>query len=264
MKRSRVVVCDDEMLIRLWLVEHLQEAGYDVEAVEDGASLIASLIRQPADIVLLDLRLPDQSGLGLLPRLKGIDAELPVIMLTAYGEIETAVAAVRAGAHHFLEKPVELPALQLLIEQALETRRLRTEVDRLREGYRWQFADVALVGRSTAMRHVAELIARIGAKGSPVNVLLRGESGTGKDVVARALHARGPRGRHPFIDVTCTALPEHLIESELFGHEAGAYTDAKEMKRGLLEVANRGTIFLDEIGDIATDAGEAPALSGDT
>ena len=251
MKRPRIVVCDDEMLIRLWLAEHLDEAGYRTESVADGAALIKALEEEQADLVLLDLRLPDKSGLELLPQLRVVDSSLPVIMMTAYGEVETAVSAVRAGAFHFLEKPIVLPELQLLIEQALETRRLRNDVDRYRDGCRWQFADVTLVGRSAALRRVADLVTRIGAKGSPVNILIRGESGTGKDVVARAIHARGPRRAHPFVSVNCTSLPENLVESELFGHEQGAYTDAREMKRGLFEIAHRGTVFLDEIGDIS-------------
>jgi DNA-binding NtrC family response regulator len=238
------------MLIRLWLVEHLSDADYRVDGVADGAALEAALRTEPADLVLLDLRLPDVSGLDLLPRIKAVDPLLPVIMMTAYGEVETAVAAVRAGAHHFLEKPIALPELLLLIEQALAARRLRSEVDRYREGYRWQFADVSLVGRSPALRRIAELITRVGARGSPVNILLRGESGTGKNVVARAIHARGPRQAHPFVSVNCTSLPEQLVESELFGHERGAYTDARELKRGLVEIAHRGTVFLDEIGDM--------------
>jgi len=250
MARARIVVCDDEMLIRMWLVEHLSDADYRVEDVADGAALEAALRTEPADLVLLDLRLPDVSGLDLLPRVKAIDPLLPVIMMTAYGEVETAVAAVRAEAHHFLEKPIALPELLLLIEQALAARRLRSEVDRYREGYRWQFADISLVGRSPALRRIAELITRVGARGSPVNILLRGESGTGKDVVARAIHARGPRQAHPFVSVNCTSLPEQLVESELFGHERGAYTDARELKRGLVEIAHRGTVFLDEIGDM--------------
>lgn len=250
MGKGRVLVCDDEMLIRLWLEEHLREEGYTAEGVADGASLLQALEAEPADLVLLDLRLPDGSGLELLPRIKQIDPSLPVIMITAYGEVETAVAAVRAGAHHFLEKPIQLPELMLLIEQALETRLLRQELDQYREGYRWQFSDVVLVGRSYAMRKVVELITRLGIKGSPANVLIRGESGSGKDVVARAIHARGPRRAHPFIHVNCTALPDNLVESELFGHEAGAFTDAREQKRGLFELADRGTIFLDEIGDM--------------
>jgi DNA-binding NtrC family response regulator len=179
-----------------------------------------------------------------------LDPTLPVIMMTAYGEVETAVAAVRAGAFHFLEKPITLSELLLLIEQALESRQLRSDVDRYRESYRWQFADVVLVGRSPALRRIAELITRVGAKGSSVNILVRGESGTGKDVVARAIHARGPRRSQPFLSVNCTSLPEQLVESELFGHEAGAYTDARETKRGLFEIAHNGTILLDEVGDM--------------
>ncbi len=254
MSTPRVVVCDDEMLIRLWLEEHLKEEGYAAEGVADGAALIAALRRQAADIVLLDLRLPDGSGLDLLPRIREIDRALPVIMITAYGEVETAIAAVRAGAHHFLEKPIQLPELLLLIEQALETRRLQRELEQYRDGYRWQFSDVTLVGRSHAIRRIAGLVIRLGLKGTPTNVLLRGESGTGKDVVARAIHARGPRAAKPFVAVNCTALPEHLVESELFGHEAGAFTDAREAKRGLLELAHDGTLFLDEIGDMPKPA----------
>ncbi len=254
MKKPRVIICDDEMLIRLWLSEHLADAGYHTEAVPDGAGLLAAIAREPADVVVLDLRLPDQTGMELLPLLKAADPGLAVIMMTAYGEVETAVAAVRAGAYHFLEKPIALPELKLLIDQALESRQLRSELDRYRDGYRWQFADVALVGRSPALRRVADMITRVGARGSPVNVLIQGESGTGKGIVARAIHARGPRRAHPFVSVNCTSLPEHLIESELFGHEAGAYTDAREMKRGLFEIADKGTVFLDEIGDMPRPA----------
>jgi two-component system response regulator AtoC len=250
MKKARVVICDDEMLIRVWLAERLSEAGLVTEDVADGECLLDALGREPADLVLLDLRLPGASGLELLPRIKALDATLPVIMMTAYGEVETAVAAVRAGAHHFLEKPINPPELLLMIEQALEARELRSEIERFRDGFRWQFADVSLVGRSPAMRKIAELITRLGAKGSTMNVLLRGESGTGKDVVARAIHAQGPRHTQPFVSVNCTSLPEQLVESELFGHEPGAYTDAREVKRGLFEIAHHGTVFLDEIGDV--------------
>lgn len=250
MNKPRVVVCDDEMLIRLWLTEHLADAGMRTEAVADGTALLAALAREPADLVLLDLRLPDGSGMEFLQRVKALDPTLPVIMMTAYGEVETAVAAVRAGAHHFLEKPIVLAELVLLIEQALDTRQLRADAERYRDGCRWQFADVTLVGRSAALRRIADLITRVAVKGSTVNVLVRGESGTGKGLIARAIHARGPRRGQPFMSVNCTSLPDQLVESELFGHEAGAYTDAREMKRGLFEIAHRGTIFLDEIGDM--------------
>lgn len=250
MSRGRLLICDDDLLIRLWLVEHLREEGFDTVSAEDGAGLLAALAEGPFDLVLLDLRLPDASGIDLLPRIKDLDPQLPVVIMSAYGEIETAVAAVRAGAHHFLEKPVTVGALLVVVQHALEARRLRSEVDRFREGCRWQFADVALVGRSAALSRIAELIARIGTKGSAVTILIRGETGTGKDLVARALHARGPRRMQPFVSINCTSLPEHLVESELFGHEAGSYTDAKSTKRGLFEIADKGTIFLDEIGDI--------------
>lgn len=254
MSKGTILICDDEMLIRLWLEEHLKEAGYDAESVGDGQAMLDRLAEDPADLVLLDLKLPDGTGLDFLPELKKLDAALPVIMITAYGEVETAVAAVRAGAHHFLEKPIELPELLLLIEQGLESRRLRREMALYRDGFRWQFSDVTLVGRSLAIRRVAELITRLGMKGSPVNVLIRGESGTGKDVVARAIHAQGPKSDRPLISVNCSALPENLVESELFGHEAGAFTDAKQPKKGLFELAHDGTIFLDEIGDMPLGA----------
>lgn len=254
MKRARILVCDDELLIRMWLEEHLKEAGYATASFSDRTTLLEAVEREPADLILLDLRLPDGSGIEALPRIRAIDPTIPIIMITAYGEVETAVAAVRAGAHHFLEKPIQLSALLLLIEQALDARRVRGELDQYRQGYNWQFADVTLVGRSYGMRRIAELIARIADKASSTNILIRGESGTGKDVVARAIHAHGTRRSRPFISVNCTALPEHLVESELFGHEAGAFTDAREAKKGLFELANNGTIFLDEIGDMPVAA----------
>ena len=180
MKGARILICDDELLIRLWLEEHLREAGHRAESVSDGAELLASLEREPGDLVLLDLRLPDGSGVDLLPRIHALDPGVPIIMMTAYGEIGTAVAAVRAGAEHFLEKPVHLEEVLLLIEQSLERRALHRELEQYREGHRWQFSDVSVVGRSYAMRKVAECIARLGGRAAAPNVLIRGESGTGR------------------------------------------------------------------------------------
>lgn len=250
MSKARILICEDEVLLRLWLEENLEEEGYETEGAADGGSLLDAIKRNGADVVLLDLRLPDTTGLKLIPRLKEIEPSLPVLMMTAHGDVATAVQAVRAGAHHFLEKPLELAELVLLIEQALETRRLASAVGRYQEGNRWQFADVTLVGRSFALRRVADVITRLAIRGTPSNVLIHGESGTGKDLVARAIHAKGPRQGGPFINVNCTALPESLVESELFGHEAGSFTDAREKKRGLFELADGGTIFLDEVGDM--------------
>ncbi|NNF29657.1 MAG: sigma-54-dependent Fis family transcriptional regulator [Gemmatimonadetes bacterium] len=252
--KARIYVCDDEMLIRFWLVEHLAEDGYQAEGFETGTHLLETFSEDPADLVLLDLKLPDGSGLGFLEKLKGLQPSVPVIMISAHGEVETAVAAVRGGAYHFLEKPIDLGELLVLVEQALDAQKLVDELDRYREGNRWQFSDVTLVGRSAAIQKIAGLISRFGARGTPSTVLIRGESGAGKDVVARAIHAFGPRQSKPFISVNCTVLPEHLVESELFGHERGAFTDAKEAKRGLFELADGGTIFLDEIGDMPRPA----------
>ena len=254
MSKGRILVCDDEMLIRLWMETHLREEGYEPVSLADARSLIEELEKEPADLVLLDLRLPDAYGIDLIPRLRELDRELPVIMITAFGDVETAVAAVRAGAHHFLEKPIELSELLLLIEQALEKRRLHRELERYREGYRWQFSDVSLIGRSRAIREAAEAITRVALKGVPTTVLIRGESGTGKDVVACAIHAQGTRSGRTFVRVNCTAIPENLVESELFGHEGGAFTGARERKKGLFELADRGTLFLDEIGDMPVAA----------
>ncbi len=256
---ARILVCDDEYLMRLWLEEHLEGAGYRVQSVENGGELLESLVRDPVDLVLLDLRLPDGSGIDFLHEIKSHDSKLPVIMMSGFGEVEVAVEAVRAGAHHFLQKPIEIAELLLLIEQALQARELHGELERHREEHRWHFSDVTLVGRSHAIRAIAELIAHLGERGTPTNVLVRGESGTGKEVVARAIHARGPRQTGPFIVVNCTSLPDALIESELFGHAKGAFTDAREEKRGLIELADGGTILLDEIGDMPL-SGQAKIL----
>ncbi|HEX6559640.1 MAG TPA: response regulator, partial [Longimicrobiales bacterium] len=213
MKRARIFICDDELLIRMWLEEHLKESGYDAASFSDRTTLLAAVEHEPVDLILLDLRLPDGSGIEALPRIREIDATIPIIMITAYGEVETAVAAVRAGAHHFLEKPIQLSALLLLIEQALESRKLRGELDQYRQGYSWQFDNVTVIGRSYGMRRIVELVSRLATKAANTNILIRGESGTGKDIVARAIHAQGGRRTRPFISVNCTALPEHLVES---------------------------------------------------
>lgn len=248
-EKPLVIVVDDEDLIRRWLRESLTQVGYRVETAPRGADALRLVERTDPAVVLLDLRLPDGDGIELMPRLREIDPDLVVVMVTAYGEISTAVEAVKAGAYDFLEKPIDFEKLQIVIEKGRETRRLRQQIAVLREQNRWRFENIELVGRSSAMQNIVDMVEKVARADSPV--LLRGESGTGKDLVARAVHARSARHDAPFIEINCTALPEHLAESELFGRERGAYTDAKERKKGLVELADGGSLFLDEMGDMA-------------
>jgi DNA-binding NtrC family response regulator len=244
-----IVVVDDEELIRRWLGEKLRRSGYAVETASTGAEGRRLVEDASPALMLLDLRLPDGDGIRLLQEFRDIDRELIVIIVTAYGDVDTAVEAVKGGAYDFIEKPVEFDALLLTIEKALETRRLRRQVAALREQHRWRFAHIDLVGRSAAMQSIVNMVEKVAGAESAA-VLLTGESGTGKDLVARAIHTHSSRADQPFLEINCSALPENLVESELFGHERGAYTDARSRKQGLAELADGGTLFLDEVGDM--------------
>jgi len=247
--KPRVLVVDDESLIRIWLEAHVGDAGFLVDMAADAATAREAFRTHPPDAVLLDLKLPDGNGLELLQEFLEVDPDLVVIMLSAHGDIATAVEAVKLGAHHFLEKPPKLEDIQVTLARGLENRGLRRVVNGLRRQTGWHFAGVEIIGRSKEMERVVELIGKVAAS-EGTTVLLRGESGVGKEVVAKTIHARSPRRDFPFLEINCTALPETLLESELFGHEKGAFTDAKARKQGLLELADRGTILLDEIGDL--------------
>ncbi|MFQ5530125.1 MAG: sigma-54-dependent transcriptional regulator [Gemmatimonadota bacterium] len=247
-----LLIVDDADLIRTWLGQALAASGYDIETAASCGEALRAVESYGPGIVILDLRLPDGSGIDLLPRLHAIDPDLVVVIITAYGEISTAVEAVKAGAHDFLEKPIDLDKLKLVIARALETRRLREQIAALREHHRWRFADVDIIGRSAPMQEVISMVEKVA--GSDSTVLIEGESGTGKELVARAIHARSSRRDNPFVDINCTALPENLVESELFGHERGAFTDARERKRGMVELAHTGTLLLDELGDMPPGA----------
>lgn len=249
MTKGRVLVVDDEELIRVWLEAHLSEAGYEVTLAESAEVARQLFHSEPPDATLLDLRLPDGNGLDLLKEVLDVDPNVVPIILTAHGDISTAVDAVKLGAYNFLEKPPKLEDLVITLEKGLETRALKRAVTGLRKQAGWQFAGVEIVGRSEQMQRVVDLVSKV-AVTEGTTVLLRGESGVGKEVVARAIHARSPRADFPFLEINCTALPEALLESELFGHERGAFTDAKERKLGLLEVADGGSVLLDEIGDL--------------
>ncbi len=248
MTNATVLVVDDEELIRWSLRERLQGEGYEVLEAGTGEEALRQF-KEGVDLVLLDYRLPDTDGLAVLRELKKLDPDVLVILLTSFVSVETAVEAMKLGAFHFANKPFNLDDVAATVGRALETTRLRREVKQLRANEARPYSLQAIVGRSEAMESLRQLVAKIA--GSPAStVLLTGESGTGKDLVAKVIHYNSSRASRPFMNITCSALPEQLLESELFGHERGAFTDARMQKRGLLESADGGTVFLDEIGEM--------------
>jgi DNA-binding NtrC family response regulator len=252
MAKERILVVDDEYLIRWSLQQELAKDGYEVGTAEDGESALRLVRESPPELVLLDIQLPGIGGIEVLQKIKAVEPEVVVIMITAYGMVDTAVAAMKAGAFDYLNKPFNLEGVKLAIRKGLETSRLRNEVQRLRQEQQARFSLDRVVAESAAMRAVLDMVARVASSGAST-VLLQGESGTGKDLVAKALHYTGVRGERPFMAVNCASLPEQLLESELFGYERGAYTDAKGTKKGLFELADGGTIFLDEIAEMRLD-----------
>jgi two-component system response regulator AtoC len=247
--RETILVIDDERLIRRSVSKRLGAEGYTIVEAETGKAGIEIAAAQPIDLAVLDYRLPDTDGLAVLKQLRQRDPDLLVILLTGYVSVETAVDAMKIGAYHFMNKPFDLDALAAMVEQALETTRLRREVRQLRANEAAPYSLDRMVGNSAEVRTFKQLVARVAA--SPAStVLISGESGTGKDLTAKIVHYSSARAQRPFVNITCSALPETLLESELFGHEKGAFTDAHQQKKGLLEQADGGTVFLDEIGEM--------------
>ena len=243
----RVLIVDDEKLVRWSLAERLRTDGFEpIEA----ASVTEAIQRseQPLDAVVLDYKLPDGDGVKVLTRLHQTDPDLPVIMLTAHKDVETIVAAMRAGAVDYLTKPYDVNDVALRISRALAMSPAARELRKLKDDLARPFTFDSVIGESPAMRQVKSLARKV-AQSPASTVLLTGESGTGKDLQAKVIHYSSSRARRLFLNITCSAVPDTLLESELFGHERGAFTDARQQKRGLFEQADQGTVFLDEIGE---------------
>jgi len=239
-------VVDDNRTLTRSLEVFLSGEGYEVLTAQSGAEAIRKAADGSPDLGLIDLKLPDLDGVEVLRRLKETDKDLTAFIITAYGQIESAVEAMRAGAYDYLTKPLNLSELGIAVEKALSALSLKKQL--LRETHE---LDYHLIGESLAMRQIRDLVAKV-ADGGATTILILGETGTGKGLLARNIHLRGSRRDRPFVAVNCSAIPEGLIESELFGYEKGAFTDAKRLKKGLLEASEKGTLFLDEIGELKT------------
>src|SRR5512133_3868226 len=246
---ARVLVVDDEKLIRWSVAERLQRGGYEVLSAESGEQALELVATTPPDLMLLAVRLPGIDGVQTLQRALALHPEVTVLMMSAHSTVDIAVEAMKHGATDFLVKPFPFQALDAAVERAIATARTRREIAALGTDRRHATALEAMVGGSAAMEQVRTMIARLGASDT-TTVLVEGESGCGKEVVGRAIHFQSARADKPFLQVNCAALPEHLLESELFGHERGAFTDAHQQKRGLFESAAGGSVMLDEIGDL--------------
>jgi two-component system, NtrC family, response regulator AtoC len=246
---ARILIVDDEGMARESLCALLERDNYKLYSTGDGAAVEALIRECRPDLVLLDLRLPGLDGLSLLRLIQDLPCSPAVILMTAYGTSETAIEAIKDGAFDYLTKPLNFDELQVVIRRALDYRRLCSEVAVLRENYAAAVGVRNLVGNSPAMQAVYKMIGRVAP--SEATVLIRGESGTGKELVAEALHAHSKRNLGPLVKVNCAAIPETLLEAELFGYERGAFTDARHQHLGRFEQSSGGTIFLDEIGEVS-------------
>src|SRR5579883_965284 len=247
-----ILIIDDEPHLPHQFARFLRKhGGYEVYTAADGELGLQELQRNDVDLVLLDLRLPKLSGLGVGTHLREMDREVPVVILTAYGDVQTAVAAMKLGASDYLLKGFDLDELLIVVRRALETSAMSRELRQLRRERSDNYHFTHIVGHSERMREVFDLVARVAP--SDTAVLITGESGTGKEVIARAIHEQSQRASGPFHPLNCAAIAHNLLESELFGYERYAFTDAKKQKRGLLELADGGTLFLDEIGEMPLD-----------
>ncbi len=245
--KGTIVVCDDEELIRWSLCAHLEQEGYRAIPAENGQQAIDAVTEHGASLLLTDLKMPVMDGLSAIRELRRTGSSIPVVVLTAHGAVDSAIEATQLGAADYLQKPFDVREVTLAVERALEHAKLKSEVHYLRRREREGYGE--FIGSAPVLRPLYDVLKRLESVEAPT-VLITGESGTGKDVLARSIHGRGPRSDKPFVAIDCASLPEQLIESELFGHERGAFTDAKNLKQGLFEVAEGGIVFLDEIGEL--------------
>ena len=247
--KNVILVVDDDYAHRTMLKALLSGWGYEVREADDGAAAVESVGKEPLDLVLMDIRMVRVSGIEALEAIRRFNPALPVILMTAYASVETAVEALKKGAYDYLTKPLDFDELRLSLERALEHTHLREENRLLRESLGSRFDRGNLIGRSAAMTRLLDLVAQVAP--SEATVLISGESGTGKEMIAGAIHANSPRSRGPFIRINCAAITETLLESELFGHEKGAFTGADRRKEGKFRQADGGTIFLDEVSEMS-------------
>ena len=248
-EQIRLLLVDDDVAHRTMLKANLAGAGYFLFEAEDGDEVLPLLARQQVDLVLLDLKMKRMDGLTTLQALQEKGYSLPVIVITAFSSVETAVEAMKLGAFDYITKPVDIEELKLIIDKALDLRQLREENDELRKRLQERFSFDKIIGNSPVMQEMFHTLALVAP--SDATVLITGESGTGKELIANALHENSERQDSPFIKVNCAALHENLLESELFGHERGAFTGATTQRKGRFELAHQGTLFLDEIGDLS-------------
>ena len=244
-----ILIIDDQKLIRDSLKSALKDEGYKVFVAETGIQGLTVLKKENIDLILLDLKLPDSNGIDILKQIKTANPDSIVIMMTGYGTIENAVAAMKLGAFDYINKPFKSKHISTIIKLALETQKLQKEVEGLREKTKSLYEADKIIGKSKEIHAVQDMITKVSQTGSST-VLIQGESGTGKELVAKAIHYNSPRWNGPFIEINCSAIPYSLLESELFGYEQGAFTDAKRTRQGLFEQSEGGTLFLDEIGDM--------------
>src|SRR5437870_1170223 len=246
---DKILIVDDEPSNRKILSQELAHRGYLVETANDGSAAVKKVESSRPDLIILDYMMPGLSGLEVLKELRKRDDDIPVIMITAYGTVDRAVEAMKEGAYDFITRPFEPDHIALVVQKALERQRLKREVELLSEEVEQRYRLV--IGESPKMNHVAELAKKVAS--SNATVMLLGESGTGKEIFARNIHSWSERNEKPFITINCVGLSKDLLESELFGHEQGAFTGAHQRKKGKLELAHGGTVFFDEIGDISQE-----------